>query len=180
MVEKIETLLLLLGMIGVLAVVAERLKFPFPILLVIAGLAIGVSPQLPEIKLNPDLVFLIFLPPLLFSAAWNFPWDDFRANLLPIFGLAVGLVLATMTCVAFAAMWLIPGMTLAAGIVLGAIVCSFPPFLTKSAALRRFGNLPSSAQPFLLLSSPCVFFGSFPWRGSNALSSVTPSPKWIF
>ena len=120
MAEKIETLLWLLAMIGVLAVVAERLKFPFPILLVIAGLVIGVAPRLPEVKLTPDLVFLIFLPPLLFSASWNFPWDDFRSNLLPIFFLAVGLVLATMVGVAFAAVWLIPGMTLATGFVLGA------------------------------------------------------------
>jgi len=136
MVEKIETLLILLAMIGVLAVVAESLKFPFPILLVIAGLVIGLSPRLPEITLNPDIVFIIFLPPLLFSAAWNFPWDDFRSNLLPIFGLAVGLVLATMVCVAFAAVWLIPGMTLAAAFALGAIV-SPPDAVAATAVLKN-------------------------------------------
>ena len=136
MAEKIETLLWLLAMIGVLAVVAERLKFPFPILLVIAGLVIGVAPRLPEVKLTPDLVFLIFLPPLLFSASWNFPWDDFRSNLLPIFFLAVGLVLATMVGVAFAAVWLIPGMTLATGFVLGAIV-SPPDAVAATAVLKN-------------------------------------------
>jgi NhaP-type Na+/H+ or K+/H+ antiporter len=57
----------------------------------------------PEVKLDPELVFLIFLPPLLFSAAWNFPWEDFRSNFLPILFLAVGLVFATIVCVAFAA-----------------------------------------------------------------------------
>ena len=136
MVEKIETLLFLLGMIGVLAVVAERLKFPFPILLVGAGLAIALWPGLPHVKMNPDLVFLIFLPPLLFSAAWNFPWDDFRSNLLPIFGLAIGLVFATIVAVAFTASWLIPGMTLAAGFVLGAII-SPPDAVAANAVLKN-------------------------------------------
>ncbi|MGB8464658.1 MAG: cation:proton antiporter, partial [Terrimicrobiaceae bacterium] len=122
MVEKIQTLLVLLGIIGMLAVVAERVKFPFPILLVLAGLLIALVPDLPEARLDPELVFLIFLPPLLFSAAWNFPWEDFRSNFMPILALAVGLVFATIVCVAYAAHWLIPGMTLAAGYVLGAIV----------------------------------------------------------
>lgn len=136
MVEKLETLLLLLGMIGVLAVVAERIKFPFPILLVLAGLGIAFFPGLPDVKLNPELVLMIFLPPLLYSAAWNFPWQDFRANALPIFSLAVGLVLITIVCVAYAAHWLIPGMTLAAGFVLGAIV-SPPDAVAATAVLKN-------------------------------------------
>jgi monovalent cation/hydrogen antiporter len=140
MVEKIETLLLLLGLLGVLAVVAERARFPFPILLVIAGLGIAFWPGLPEVHLIPDLVFLIFLPPLLFSAAWKFPWDDFRSNLLPIFALAVGLVLATMLGVALTATWLIPGMTLATGFVLGAIVS--PPDAVAATAVLKNLRLP--------------------------------------
>ena len=136
MVEKIQTLLALLGIIGVLAVVAERVNFPFPILLVIAGLLIALFPGLPEVKLDPELVFLIFLPPLLFSAAWNFPWEDFRSNFLPIFALAVGLVFATIVCVAYAAHWLIPGMTLATGFVLGAIV-SPPDAVAVTAVLKN-------------------------------------------
>ena len=136
MVEKIQTLLVLLGIIGVLAVVAERVKFPFPILLVIAGLLIALFPGLPEVKLDPELVFLIFLPPLLFSAAWIFPWEDFRSNFLPILTLAVGLVFATIVCVAYAAHWLIPGMTLATGFVLGAIV-SPPDAVAANAVLKN-------------------------------------------
>jgi monovalent cation/hydrogen antiporter len=136
MVEKIQTLLVLLGIIGVLAVVAERVRFPFPILLVIAGLLIALYPGLPEMKLDPELVFLIFLPPLLFSAAWNFPWEDFRSNFLPIFALAVGLVFATILCVGYAAHWLIPGMTLATGFVLGAIV-SPPDAVAATAVLKN-------------------------------------------
>ena len=136
MVEKIQTLLVLLGIIGVLAVVAERVRFPFPILLVIAGLFIALFPGLPEVKLDPELVFLIFLPPLLFSAAWNFPWEDFRSNFLPILFLAVGLVFATIVCVAFAAHALIPGMGLAAGFVLGAIV-SPPDAVAATVVLKN-------------------------------------------
>jgi CPA1 family monovalent cation:H+ antiporter len=136
MVEKIQTLLVLLGIIGVLAVVAERVKFPFPILLVIAGLLIALFPGLPEARLDPELVFLIFLPPLLFSAAWNFPWEDFRSNFLPIFALAVGLVFVTIICVAYAASWLIPGMTLATGFVLGAIA-SPPDAVAATAVLKN-------------------------------------------
>ena len=135
MVEKIQTLLTLLGIISILAVVAERVRFPFPILLVIAGLLIALFPGLPEVGLDPEIVFLIFLPPLLFSAAWNFPWETFRSNLIPIFALAVGLVFATIVCVACAAYWLIPGMTLASGFVLGAIV-SPPDAVAATAVLR--------------------------------------------
>jgi monovalent cation/hydrogen antiporter len=136
MIEKIRTLLTLLGIISILAVVAERVRFPFPILLVIAGLLIGLFPGLPEVRLDPEIVFLIFLPPLLFSAAWNFPWENFRSNFLPIFALAVGLVFATIICVGYAAHWLIPGMTLAAGFVLGAIV-SPPDAVAATAVLRN-------------------------------------------
>lgn len=140
MVEKVETLLLLLGMVSVLAVVAERFKLPFPILLVLAGLGIGLTPGLPHVRLNPDVVLVVFLPPLLFSAAWNFPWYDFRSNLTPIFAMAVGLVFATMLCVAYACYWLIPGMTLATGFVLGAIVS--PPDAVAAGAVLHKLNVP--------------------------------------
>ena len=121
---------------------AERVRFPFPILLVIAGLLIALLPRLPEVRLDPEVVFLIFLPPVAFSAAWNFPWEDFRSNFLPILALAVGLVFATIVCVAYAAHWLIPGLALAPAFVLGAIVS--PPdavaattVLEKSARSKR-------------------------------------------
>jgi monovalent cation/hydrogen antiporter len=136
MIEKIHTVLILLGIISVLAVVAERVKFPFPILLVIAGLLIALLPRLPEVRLDPEVVFLIFLPPLLFSAAWNFPWEDFRSNFLPILALAIGLVFATIVCVAYAAHWLIPGLALAPAFVLGAIV-SPPDAVAATTVLKN-------------------------------------------
>lgn len=143
MLEKIQTLLTLLGIISVLAVVAERVRFPFPILLVIAGLLIAMSPRLPEVKLDPELVFLIFLPPLLFSAAWNFPWENLRSNFVPIFALAAGLVFATIVCVAYVGYWLVPGMTLATGFVLGAIV-SPPDAVAATAVFEELARAQAS------------------------------------
>lgn len=141
MVEEVETLLVLLGLLGVLAVVAERLRFPFPILLVVAGVVIAFIPGLPDVRLDSEIVFLIFLPPLIFSAAWNFPWEDFRANLMPIFGLAVGLVFATMTAVAFATHWMLPQwVSLAAAFVLGAIVS--PPDAVSATAVLKNVRIP--------------------------------------
>ena len=136
MIEKIHTVLMLLGIISVLAVVAERVKFPFPILLVLAGLFIALLPRLPEVRVDPEVVFLIFLPPLLFSAAWNFPWEDFRSNFAPILALAVGLVFATILCVAYAAHWLVPGLALAPAFVLGAIV-SPPDAVAATTVLKN-------------------------------------------
>jgi Na+/H+ antiporter len=101
---------------------------------------IALFPDLADAKLDPELVFLIFLPPLLFFAAWNFPWEDFRSNFLPIFALAVGLVFATIVCVAYAAHWLIPGMTLATGFVLGAIVS--PPDAVAATAILKNIRVP--------------------------------------
>jgi NhaP-type Na+/H+ or K+/H+ antiporter len=178
-VEKIEILLVLLGVIGVLAVVAERVKFPFPVLLVIAGLLIGLAPNLPETKLDPQLIFLIFLPPLLFSAAWSFPWDDFRSNFMPIFGLAVGLVLVTIVCVAYAAHFLIPGMTLATAFVIGAIVSGASP---QSSRGKASSTMPADSSPTNLPSprlSPVRFPSPTPLgTSSGCRSSVLLSDCW--
>ena len=74
--------LLLLSIVAVFTVVARRLRIPYPIVLVIGGLLISFLPHVPLIPLNPALVFLIFLPPLLYAAAWQTNWSDFRRNLL--------------------------------------------------------------------------------------------------
>jgi Na+/H+ antiporter len=136
MVEKVELLLLLLGVVGVLAVLAERLRFPFPIVLVIAGLGIGLAPGLPVVTLHPEIVLELFLPPILYSAAFAFPWDAFRSNIRVILALAIGLVLVTMTSVALVGYWLAPGLTLASAFVLGAIV-SPPDAVAATAVLHR-------------------------------------------
>jgi CPA1 family monovalent cation:H+ antiporter len=129
---------LLLAVAG-LGLLARKLKIAYPILLVLGGLALGVIPGLPNVRLHPDLIFLFFLPPLLFPAALFTSWRDFRANLRPILLLAVGLVLFTTAAVGLLAHYVI-GLPLAAGFVLGAIVS--PPDAIAAAAIAERLSVP--------------------------------------
>src|SRR6478735_5760881 len=97
--ENIAIIVMLLFGITFLGVLSNKYKFPFPIILVISGVVISLIPDLPVITLQPDIVFLAFLPPLLYGAAWNTSWHDFKANLRPISLAAIGLVLATTVLV---------------------------------------------------------------------------------
>ncbi|MGI8845419.1 MAG: cation:proton antiporter, partial [Thermoleophilaceae bacterium] len=99
--EHIELLLFgLLVAVSGLAVVARLINVPYPILLVLGGLAFAFIPGVPDVSLDPDLVLLLFLPPLLYSAAFFANVHELRAHLRPISGLAIGLVAATMLTVA--------------------------------------------------------------------------------
>src|SRR5882762_662347 len=111
----------LLLAVAVLALLARRLHISYPILFVVGGLVLGLIPKLPKVRLDPELVFLFFLPPLLFPAALFTSWRDFRANLRPISLLAIGLVLFTTVAVALLAHHFMD-LPLAAGFVLGAII----------------------------------------------------------
>ena len=106
---EIEAIMLLLAAVAALATLANRIKIPYPILLVLGGVVLGFVPYLvpafPRIELEPDVVFLLFLPPLLYVSAIFTSWRDFRANLRPITLLAVGLVLMTTCVVAAVAHW---------------------------------------------------------------------------
>lgn len=113
--------MLLIFVIG-LAVIARRLNLAFPILLTIGGLLISFFPGLPNIDLDSSVVLVVFLPPLLYSAAWYTNWSDFRRNLEPVVVLALGLVLVTSLGIAYVASQFIPGFTLATGLLLGAVV----------------------------------------------------------
>jgi CPA1 family monovalent cation:H+ antiporter len=93
--HEIQILLVLLVGVVLLAVLAGRIGLPYPVLLVGLGLTVGLVPGLPRITLAPDLVFLLFLPPILYAAAWYTSFNDFMRNIEPITVLAVGLVLAT-------------------------------------------------------------------------------------
>nr|MBA2396651.1 Na+/H+ antiporter [Ktedonobacteraceae bacterium] len=120
-----NNILLLIGLLlamVILAVMAPRLHIPYPILLVLGGLLLGFIPGLPRLTLNPDVMFFLFLPPLLYSSAWLTSWQDFRANLRPIGQLALVLVLITTVGVAVVVHFLIPGIPWAVAFVLGAIV----------------------------------------------------------
>jgi len=86
--------LLLLLFIVVFGFVSKKLKTPYPIVLVIGGLLLSFVPGIPRISLNPDVVFFVILPPLLYSAAWLTSWREFSYNLVSILFLAFGLVLS--------------------------------------------------------------------------------------
>ena len=118
-----------------LATLANRIKVPYPILLVLGGLVLGFMEFLPQVELEPDVVFLLFLPPLLYVSAIFTSWRDFRANLRPISLLAIGLVLMTTCVVAAVAHWAI-GLPWAAAFVLGAIVSPTDAIAATSVAQR--------------------------------------------
>jgi monovalent cation/hydrogen antiporter len=136
--QLLQTVILLLVVVLVATVLARRLVIPYPILLVLVGLGIGAVPGLPAVRLEPDLVFLVFLPPILFAAAFFTSFRDFRFNLPPILILAVPLVLATTAAVAAVAHALVPGLGWAAAIALGAIL-SPPDAVAATAVLGRLG-----------------------------------------
>ena len=136
--QKLETVLILFAVLLFGMSASRRLPIPYPVLLVLAGLGLGLVPGLPAPRLDPDLVFLIFLPPVLWSAAYFTSLRDFRANARPITLLAVGLVCATTAAVAFAARELFPGLSWPAAIALGAIV-SPPDAVSATAVIRTLG-----------------------------------------
>jgi len=134
--NALELVLVLLAVAAGLAVIAQRLRLPYPILLVVGGLALALAPGLPAVRIDPHLVLLVFLPPLLYAAAWFTSWRDFAANRRPIGLLAVGLVIATTSIVAAVAHAVIPGMSWPAAFVLGAIV-SPPDAVAATAVMQR-------------------------------------------
>jgi monovalent cation/hydrogen antiporter len=138
-VEHIEVFLIgLFVAVAGLSTLARRLSIPYPIPLVLGGLALGAVPGLPEIELNPDLVLVIFLPPLLFYAAFNASLRDLRADMRPISLLSIGLVLLTTCAVAVVAHSTIDGMPWAMAFALGAIVSPTDP-VAATTIMRRLG-----------------------------------------
>ena len=121
-----------------LAELARKTRVPYPTMMVIAGLAITVMPFLPDLSLSPDLVFLVFLPPILYAGAWNTWLHDFRRHAVPIGFLAVGLVIVTAWVVAEVCTLVVPGMSWWQGFLLGAIV-SPPDAAAATAICQRLG-----------------------------------------
>ncbi len=137
---RLEAVVLLLGAVLVLMAVARRIVIPYPIFLVLGGLVLGFVPGVPAVRLDPEVVFLIFLPPILWAAAYFTSLRDFQANLRPISLLAVGLVLVTTAGVAAAAHAIVPGLGWPAAFVLGAIVS--PPDAVAATAIARRLRIP--------------------------------------
>src|SRR6185503_16868747 len=133
--ENIGLVIILLFGITFLGILSTKYRFPFPIILVLSGVVISLIPGLPVITLSPSIVFLIFLPPLLYGAAWNTSWHEFKAALRPITLAAIGLVLFTTSLVAVAAHLMIPGLSWPFAFLIGAIVS--PPDAVAATTITK-------------------------------------------
>jgi CPA1 family monovalent cation:H+ antiporter len=139
MTATIQTLLLLLAVLVVIAVLAQRLKIAPSILLVVAGIALALVPGLPRVELAPEIVLLVILPPLIYSAGVSMSWREFRFNLRPIALLAFGCVVFTTCAIAAAMHWLL-GWQWGVAFLIGAIVA--PPDVVAPLAIARRLGLP--------------------------------------
>jgi len=130
----------LLFVIVFVVMLAEKLKIAYPILLVLVGLPLGFVPFLKGIEIEPDLIFVIFLPPLLYEAAWNTSWKDFWKWRRVISSFAFPVVILTSCVVAYISSSIIPGFTVAAGFLLGGIVS--PPDAVSATAILKNLKVP--------------------------------------
>ena len=135
--NQIESLIFLLGAAALLAQLARVLNVPYPILLVVGGLGLGFVPGLPVVQIAPEVIFIIFLPPLLNAAAFTSSPLDLRVHLRPIVLLAIGLVLLTTLAVA-AVVHFVVGLPWAVSFVLGAILAP-TDLVAAEAIFRRLG-----------------------------------------
>jgi Na+/H+ antiporter len=147
-IGKIQLVFLfLLLFIVAFGLLARRLGTPYPIIMVMGGLLLGLVPSTPDVTLNPDLIFLVVLPPLLYAAAWTTSWRDFKYNFVSIFLLAFGLVGFTVLGVALAAPRVFNGFDWRIGFVLGAIVA--PTDAIAATAIARRVGLPGRIKDIL-------------------------------
>src|SRR5690349_12114511 len=122
--------------------IANKLRLAYPIVLVLGGLALSFSKQFSHIAIDPDLVFFIFLPPLLYEAAWQISWKEFWKWRRIIASFAFPIVILTSCVVAVVSCALIPGFTLALGFLLGGVVS--PPDAISSTTIMREVKVPKS------------------------------------
>lgn len=133
--ENIAIVIVLLTVVTALAEITDKIRVPYPILLVLAGIAIGLIPGLPRITLDPEVIFLVFLPPILYAAAWSTSWQDFKQSKRPIILLAIGCVIFTTCAVAVVVHTFIPYFNWPEAFVLGAIIS--PPDAVAAAAATK-------------------------------------------
>jgi CPA1 family monovalent cation:H+ antiporter len=139
--------LAMIASIVLLNIFAAKLKIAYPILLVVFGLLISFMPGLPVIKISPDLIFFIFLPPLLFEASWAISFKEMKRWWRIIGSFAFLVVFFTALSVAVAANYFIPGFTIALGFLLGGIVS--PPDAMSTGAIMKFVKIPNSTSAIL-------------------------------
>ncbi len=136
--DTFELIVTLMAAVVALVWLANRINVPYPMLLMVGGLALAFIPWTPTIELDPEVVLVIFLPPILFQAAQTTSLRDLKANFGSISRLAIGLVLVTTALVAVVAHWIIPGIGWPAAFVLGAVV-SPPDAVAATAIFQRLG-----------------------------------------
>lgn len=139
--------LAILVIIVLLIILAKKIKVAYPVLLVIAGLLISLIPEVPAIKIDPELIFIIFLPPLLYEAAWSISWKELWKWRRIISSFAFLVVFFTAFSVAITAYYFIPGFTLALGFLLGGIVS--PPDAVSAGSILKFVKIPKSLHSIL-------------------------------
>ena len=140
-------LLAMVAAVVLLEMWATKLKVAYPILLVVAGLLLGFIPGLPRVRINPDLIFFIFLPPLLFASAWAISFKEMKKWWRIIGSFAFLVVFFTALSVAMFTNYLIPGFTIALGFLLGGIVS--PPDAVSTGAIMDFVKVPRSTVAIL-------------------------------
>jgi len=120
--ENYSIVIFILAIMIGLSAIADKVRLPYPVLLISAGIAIGFIPSLPDLELDPEVIFLIFLPPLLYDAAFNISYKEFKTNINTIGTLSISLVFITASGIAATAHFMIPGMSWPLSFVLGAIL----------------------------------------------------------
>ena len=147
MIEDFPFYLSLIVAIVLLVMLANKIKVAYPVLLVIAGLVISFIPGTPRMHVDPELIFIIFLPPLLYEAAWAISWKELWKWRRIIGSFAFVVVFLTAITVAFVANYFIPGFSLALGFLLGGIVS--PPDAVSASAILKFVKVPKRMSSIL-------------------------------
>lgn len=145
--EQLPLFLALITAIVLIEMLATKLRVAYPVLLVIAGLLLSFIPALPKVQVDPDMIFFIFLPPLLFEAAWSISFREMKKWWRIIGSFAFLVVLFSALTVALLANYMIPGFTLALGFLLGGIVS--PPDAVSTGAIMKFVKIPRSTSTIL-------------------------------
>ncbi len=145
--EQLPFMLALIAAIVLIEMLATKLRIAYPVLLVVAGLVISFIPGLPKVQIDPDMIFFIFLPPLLFEAAWNISFKEMKKWWRIIGSFAFLVVFFSALAVAVLTNYFIPGFTLALGFLLGGIVS--PPDAVSTGAITRFVKISNSTSAIL-------------------------------
>lgn len=133
--ENFKIIIFILAVLISLSAVIDKLKLPNPVFLVLVGLIIGFIPVFPHLVMDPEVVFLVFLPPLLYDAAFRTSWHDFKTNIRPISALGISLVFFTIIAVAVTAHYFIPMFSWPLAFLLGAIIS--PPDAAASTGIIK-------------------------------------------